>query len=105
MFTLRVILKMENNSMLKSRPRYQQLFSSADISCYHLTISSPSSISSCTVTEGKDRKLTCASKEDKAYQTLFINTGGKSFLPNPVHCIHMLCLCQGKEIPETWVND
>lgn len=46
MFTLRVILKMESNSMLKSRPRYQQPFSSADISFYHVTISSPSCTSS-----------------------------------------------------------
>lgn len=48
MFTLKVILMMESNSMLKSRLRYQQPFSSADISFYHLTISSPSHTSSST---------------------------------------------------------
>lgn len=94
MLALRVILKMENNGMLKSRPRYQQPFSLADISFYHLTISSPSSTASTTgLLKGKDRWLTRAAHEDQVFQTLQIHRSlvrGKSLLPNST--LHLYAL-------------
>lgn len=68
---LNIILMLEYKSLPKSRPRYQPLFSLADISFHCLTASFLSStLSSTGIPKGKGRWLTRAAQEGHIFQTL-----------------------------------
>lgn len=104
------VLKKEDNDMPKSRPRYQQPFSLADNSFYHLTTSSSSRIpASMRLLKGKDIWLTRAAQEDQVFQTLpihcsLVHEANLSYHRQYFAFVCFACL-KSKEIPETWANE